>query len=184
MADFVRVPETDWQNILDATRAKTGGTEKMVSGVVADAIAGIVAGGGGASGIYMAKITPASEVSSFDITHNLGTTDILCALCWAETLGDTVLTANRITMKTWLKTDIPVRLTSSSTHPNIDIYNNYSASDSWISPPNQATSEVYLSSAKDENTFFIYCGGSASAKFAAGVTYTVIIMAASAFAEV
>lgn len=46
MADFVRVPETDWRNILDATRAKTGGTEKMVSGVVADAIAGIAAGGG------------------------------------------------------------------------------------------------------------------------------------------
>lgn len=47
MADFVRVPETDWQNILDATREKTGGTEKMLSGEVATAIAGIEAGGGG-----------------------------------------------------------------------------------------------------------------------------------------
>ena len=35
MAEFVRVPEADWQDILDATRAKTGGTEKMVSGEVA-----------------------------------------------------------------------------------------------------------------------------------------------------
>ena len=44
--DYVRVPKNDWQDILDATRSKTGGTEKMVSGEVAAAIAGIVAGGG------------------------------------------------------------------------------------------------------------------------------------------
>ena len=47
MVDFVRVPETDWQNILDAVRGKTGGTEKMRSGVVAQAIAGNEAGSGG-----------------------------------------------------------------------------------------------------------------------------------------
>ena len=46
MADFVKVPETDWRNILDATRDKTGSTEKMVSGVVSGAIAGIKTGGG------------------------------------------------------------------------------------------------------------------------------------------
>ena len=44
MAEFVRVPETDWQNILDATREKTGSTEKMLSGEVATAIAGITGG--------------------------------------------------------------------------------------------------------------------------------------------
>lgn len=46
MAEFVRVPESDWQNILDATRDKTGGTEKMLSGEVAQAIASIETGGG------------------------------------------------------------------------------------------------------------------------------------------
>lgn len=45
MADFVRVPEADWQDILDATREKIGTTEKMVSGEVAPAIAGIETGG-------------------------------------------------------------------------------------------------------------------------------------------
>ena len=43
MSDFVRVPETDWQNILDAVREKTGSAEKMVSGVVASEIESIVA---------------------------------------------------------------------------------------------------------------------------------------------
>lgn len=41
MADFVRVPESDWKDILDATREKTGGTEKMLSGEVATAVRGI-----------------------------------------------------------------------------------------------------------------------------------------------
>lgn len=46
MSDFVRVPESDWQAIVDATRAKTGGTEKLLSGDVATEIAGIQVGGG------------------------------------------------------------------------------------------------------------------------------------------
>ena len=186
MADYVRVPETDWKNILDAVRGKTGGTEKMLSSVVAEAIEGMETGGGssgGASGIYMAKITPASEVSSFTITHNLGTSDILAAVCWAESFGDVVPTADRTTMRTWLKTDIPVRLSSSSTHANIDIFNSYSVSSSHITQPSQPTSSAYLCSIKDENTFSFYCAGSANARFYAGVTYTVIIMAASAFKE-
>ena len=45
------------------------------------ALSGKAAGGGsygGTSGIYMAKITPAENVTgNFSITHNLGTTDIL-----------------------------------------------------------------------------------------------------------
>lgn len=45
MADYVRVPETDWQDILDAVRGKTGEKEKMLSGVVAKAIATIETGG-------------------------------------------------------------------------------------------------------------------------------------------
>ena len=41
MADFVRVPESDWQDILDATREKTGGTEKLLSSEVAEAVRSI-----------------------------------------------------------------------------------------------------------------------------------------------
>ena len=41
MADFVMVPESDWQDILDATREKTGGTEKLLSGEVAPAVRSI-----------------------------------------------------------------------------------------------------------------------------------------------
>lgn len=50
MADYVRVPETDWQDILDAVRGKTGEKEKMLSGVVAKAIATIETGGGSGGG--------------------------------------------------------------------------------------------------------------------------------------
>lgn len=68
MADFVRVPETDWQNILDATREKTGGTEKMVSGVVAAAIAGIVAGGG-SGGLADSIITVETVIPTESFTN-------------------------------------------------------------------------------------------------------------------
>lgn len=41
MADFVRVPEKDWVDILDTVREKTGGTEKLLSGEVAAEIGAI-----------------------------------------------------------------------------------------------------------------------------------------------
>lgn len=67
MADFVRVPETDWQNILDATREKTGSTERMLSGEVATAIAGIEIGGGG-GGLSIADIIEENLPTSIDYT--------------------------------------------------------------------------------------------------------------------
>lgn len=45
MADYVRVPETDWQDICDAVRGKTGETAQMVSSEVAPAIEGITGDG-------------------------------------------------------------------------------------------------------------------------------------------
>lgn len=173
--------------LLAMANAKTGKTDVNMTDAVTSLIAGFGQAGGGSdggtSGIYMAKITPASEKKSFTITHNLGTTDILMAVIWAETFGDVTPSVGRITMRTWLKTDIPVRLTSSSTHPNIDIFNSYSLESSHIIAPSQPTSDAYLCKATDENNFFMYGGGSTSAYFYAGVTYTVIIMAASAFKE-
>lgn len=47
MAEYVRVPEADWQDICDAVRGKTGETAQMVSGEVAGKIDGIESGGGG-----------------------------------------------------------------------------------------------------------------------------------------
>lgn len=47
MAEYVRVPETDWQDICDAVRGKTGETAQMVSGEVAGKIENIESGGGG-----------------------------------------------------------------------------------------------------------------------------------------
>lgn len=76
MADFVRVPETDWQNILDATRAKTGDTDKMVSGVVADAIASIVSSGSNSGLAYdMGEFILSADTNAYQsvsIPHSLG----------------------------------------------------------------------------------------------------------------
>lgn len=47
MADYVRVPEADWQGICDAVRGKTGETAQMVSGEIAGKIENIESGGGG-----------------------------------------------------------------------------------------------------------------------------------------
>lgn len=171
------------QGLLDMANEMTGNNDTDLTTAVNALVAGFGQGGSGASGIYMAKITPASDKKSLTIQHDLGTTDILCALCWAETFGG-VAPDYGITMRAWLKTDIPVRLTSSSTHSNIDIFNAYYASDAFIGVPGQPTSTAYLSAIKDENTMQIYSGGSSSAYFSAGVTYTVIIMAASAFSGV
>lgn len=134
---------------------------------------------GGASGIYMAKVTPAEEVGSFTVTHNLGTTDILFAGLWAETMGDIVPTTSRAIMKVWFKTDIKnVRVGY-----GWDIQTTWDVTNNRSGNPGQPNSYAYWSEAKDENNFLFARPGSASAKYTAGVTYTVIIMAASAFTD-
>lgn len=169
-------------NIADAIREKTGGTALLTLDAMAEAIAGIEAGGdsaGGASGIYMAKITPAEEVGEFIVTHNLGTTDILFAGLWAETMGDVVPTTAQGIMKVWFKTDIQ----------NVRGGYGWAVMTTWDTSnnrggnPGQPNSSAYWCEAEDENNFDFERAGSASAKYAAGVTYTVIIMAASAFKE-
>lgn len=188
MADFVRVPEADWQNILDAVRGKTGSTEKMVSGVVASEIAGIQSGGtsdspGSASGIYMAQITPAEDTDEVTVTHNLGTTDILMACCWAETFGDVTPTIDGSVANVYLKSNVPFRASSSSTHENMIAFAKWSVASANVSTVGQPTSGTYFPKPIDENNFKFDSAGSASAKYFAGVTYTVIVMAASAFTD-
>lgn len=137
-----------------------------------------VAGGGssGANGIYMAQITPAEDLENLTVNHNLGTTDILCALCWAETLGDITPTFNGTLGKFWTKTDIPNQRSAIGNNT----YSAYSTTSAYA-VLNAPTSSNYWDEAASENTFKFRRGASAAAKYIAGVTYTVIIIAASAF---
>ena len=146
---------------------------------MATAIAGIEPGGGsggGTSGIYMAQITPSSDVSSLVVTHNLGTTDIVLAACFAETLGDVVPSFAGTMSAFFAKSDMTTR-TGKSGYWGGNFYN---TTNSYVDNSG-LTASSYHSCAVDENTFSFEEAGTASRKYYAGITYTVIIMAASAF---
>lgn len=170
-------------NIADAIRGKTGKTDKLTLEGMAAAIAGIQTGegSGGASGIYMAKITPASDMIELQITHNLGTTDILAAFCWAESLNEVTPTFDGSIANIYLKSSVPFRQTASVNHENMIAFARWQVSSTNVASVGQPNSEVYCSKVVDENTFLFEKAGSSLAKWMAGVTYTVIIMAASAF---
>lgn len=181
MDDYVRVPETDWQNILDAVRGKTGSTEKMVSGVVASEIAGIQSGSssGSTSGIYMAKVTPAENVGALTITHNLGTSDILFALCFADDMcGVEPSSLSNVIAKAWMNTNLNVRygLKNPGGFSSLWFYDLSNTRVENAFPNNGNMWDKVL----DDNTF-IFEKGKSGFSYLAGVTYTVIIMAASAF---
>ena len=170
------------QGLIDSANAATGAEDTTLTAAVNTLIAGFGSGGGessgGASGIYMAKITPESDADAITVTHDLGTTDILFAACWAETLGDIVPTLNGALAKFFAKSDVPFKISTSTNHDKFNIgvfYNttNANAQNSVISSLN------YTDSVIDENTFEFNKTASAY-KFIAGVTYTVIIIAANA----
>lgn len=149
-----------------------------------DAVARLVegyggGGGGGASGIYMAQVTPETDNTRIEVAHNLGTTDILLAACWVQTFGDNVPSFDAATGKFWAKSDISFRLTSSLNTDNFCLYTKYLTSSLNVTG-GVPTSETYCDKVADSNTFIFQQSGSATAKFAAGVTYTVIIIAANA----
>lgn len=154
--------------------------ENIKSGVSIFGVNGTVETGG-SGGIYMAQITPASDTSEINVTHNLGTTDILLAACFAETLGEVTPTFNGALAKFWAKSNIPQRVTSSATSAgNYDAHSTYNATSLYgtIGSPNSA---AYQCAVVDKNTFKFDSAGSAAAKYFTGVTYTIIIIAASAF---
>lgn len=172
--------------IADAIRSKTGGTDLLPFDQMAAAIAGIQVGGGdvpgGASGIYMAQVTPAGNVGSITIEHNLGTTDILLAALWAESLGDVAPTFNGCVANIYLKSAMPYRTNSSVNHENLIAHALWNTSLNNVNTVGQPASDVYYFKIVDENTIEFPSGGAAAAKHFGGVTYTVVIMAASAFA--
>lgn len=160
--------------IANAIRGKTGGTDPLTLGQMAAAIAGIPAGGG-ASGIYMAQVTPSEDVGTITVEHNLGTTDILLAALWAESLGGVTPENGRGLARFWAKTEIP----------NNRGGDGWQAQGYWNAANGYAllaapTSSAYWDGVVDENRFEFARPGSVSAQYAGGVTYTVVIVAAYA----
>lgn len=176
MTDMVIMPSSHYQAICDAVRAKTGDTAVLKSGDLAAAITGI--SGGGVSGIYIAHVTPEVDSNKLTIKHNLGTTDILMAAAFAETIGEITPTANFVLGKYWAKTDVPVRYSSSGNTSNYDLTSTYNVSNANATG-SVPTSTTYWDYVIDNNTFEFNKSASAY-KFLAGVTYTVIIIASDA----
>lgn len=158
----------------------TGASDTTTHDAVARLVEGYGGGGGGgASGIYMAQVTPEMDINRIEVAHNLGTTDILLAACWVQTFGDNVPSFDAATGKFWAKSDIPFRLTAAIDTDNFCLYTKYLTS-SLNATGGVPSSESYCDGVADSNTFIFCQSGSATAKFAAGVTYTVIIIAANA----
>lgn len=168
------------QGLIDSANTKTGGNDTTLTAAINALIAGF-GSGGGTSGIYMAKITPETDTDSLTITHNLGTTDILLAACWAETMGDIVPSLQSTTLgKIWTKTDIANNRggTGNSNSISWNGTNSYAT----MGSPNMSG---YWDKVTNENTFtFKRAGSNTNTYFTAGITLTVIIMAASAFSGV
>lgn len=169
------------QGLISLANATTGKTDTDLTAAVNALIAGFGQGGssGGASGIYMAKITPASDVNRLQVVHNMGTTDILFAACFAETLGDITPTKNGTMARFYAKTDVPFRFGSTSSGDNYQVFSNYLAASGWVNGGG-VTNASYSSYPEDEDAFSFPMSAS-NMMYIAGVTYTVIIMAASAF---
>lgn len=176
-ADSVKVKI---QGLIDSANAKTGGNDTTLTGAVSTLIAGFGSGGGssgGASGIYMAKITPEEDLTAnFPITHNLGTTDILLVAVWAETLGGIVLDKALNLHKVWNKTDIVTRRGGNgfSTGYTWSTTNSYADASS----PNASAYETLT--VVDGNTISLPRCSSGSNVYLAGLTYTVVVIAANA----
>ena len=164
------------QGLIDSANAKTGASDATLTAAVNTLIAGFGSGGGGggsSSGIYMAQVSPASDTQTIDVTHNLGTTDILCALFWAETMGDFVPTFNGTLCSFWFNNDIPNARVDST----LTMFAAYHTTNANITSAGIPTSDAYWNRVVDGNTFKF----KGANKFMAGITYTVIIIPASAF---
>lgn len=164
--------------IADAIRGKTGGAGKLTMEGMAQAIAALNVGSGGATGIYMAKITPTENLTGgFPITHNLGTTDILYVAVWAESLGEITPTINVNLCKMWAKTDIPTRRGGNgfSAGCGWDVSNSYA----YVIAPNTADYET-IDIIDDNRIVLPKVFSGVSNYYSEGVTYTVIVIAENA----
>lgn len=169
------------QGLINTANATTGKADTDLTSAVGALIAGFGqggGGGGGTSGIYMAKVTMAENVGNINVVHNLGTKDILFALCFAEDLdGITPENSNNIVAKAWMNTNINVRY---GLNGGFNSMNRYDTENSRADGGVQPNSGSYWDAVVDENTFKFHRGISGYT-YIAGITYTIIIMAKNAF---
>ena len=168
------------QGLIDSANATTGAKDITLTAAMNTLIAGYGSGGGssgGARGIYMAKITPETDLTvNFTITHNLGTTDILLVAVWAESLGDMVLDRQVNLHKVWNKTDIVTRHGGNGF--SVGYMWNTTSSYADTKSPNTANYETLA--VVDENTIKLPRCASGQNVYLAGLTYTVVVIAANA----
>lgn len=170
--------KTKIQGLLAMANEATGNSNTDLTTAVNALIAGFGQGGsgsvGGASGIYMAKITPAEAIDRIAINHNLGTTNILLVAAWAETLGDITPSTAYTLAKFWAKTDITTQRGGNGFSPGYswNTTNNYAAP----SAPNTAIYET-LTITDENNVTLSRTQSSTNTYYHAGVTYTVVVIA-------
>ena len=166
------------QGMISLANATTGKTDTDLTAAVNALIAGFGQGGssGGASGIYMAKVTPASDVGKMSINHNLGTTDILLVAAWAETLGDITPSAAATVAKFWAKTSVPTQRGGNGFCPGYS----WNVTNSYAGPqaPNTASYETLKITDANNVSLNKVASGSAN-MYLAGVTYHVVVIAAN-----
>ena len=166
--------------LLNQANNTTGKTDADLTAAIASLAAGFGqggSGGGSASGIYMAKVTPSEDLDNMAIAHNLGTTDILLVALWAETLGDIVPATAASLAKFWAKTDIVTQRGGNGFSPGYA----WSTKNQYASPstPNMANYES-LTVTDENNILLPRCSSGTANRYLAGVTYTVIVIAANA----
>lgn len=163
------------QGLIDTANKATGGVDADLTSAVNTLVAGF--GSGGASGVYMAKITLAEYSNYLTINHNLGTTDILYVAAWLENKGDYAFEANGMTLcKMWAKTDI----TTQRGGDGFCTGYSWQLNNSYASPnaPNGAGYETLT--VVDENTVKLPAVASGSTSgYHAGLTFTVFVIAAN-----
>ena len=169
--------KTKIQNLIVTANEATGNADADLTTAVNSLIAGFGTGGGGdVSGIYMAKITPAEAIDRIEINHNLGTTNILLVAAWAETLGDITLSTTSTLAKFWAKTDITTQRGGGGFSPGYmwNTTNSYAAP----SAPNVMLYET-LTITDENNVTLPRTQSSTNTYYNAGVTYTVVVIAAN-----
>ena len=171
------------QGLINTANATTGKADTDLTSAVGALIAGFgQGGGGGASGFYAAKVTPAKDTNYLEIEHNLND-DIAFASYWVEdfTVDPAAIGQNIPVLDLYVPTNLDVMVTSSTTRNAFKATATYVNSSGAINRVAGAASTSYWSSAKDSNTFTFETANTAAGKIKAGQTLNVIIVAASVF---
>ena len=167
------------QGQIDKINATTGGADTTLASAVDAVIAGFGQGGaGGASGVYMAQITPATDTNQIVIEHNLNC-DVRVALLYADELTvDAEAIGNPIpVLNMYVKTELDVQLTTSLNANEFTAVSSYNYNSKVAVRPSGVTSSAYLPSIRDANTFAFIVANTAASRFRAGQTLNAIIVA-------